>query len=239
VRRVKIWFYPILTEIEKEVLHGAAVAVIDVLRSSSTILAALCSGAKKIIPVNDIETASRLVRPSERGLKLLAGERKGLPIEGFDLFNSPLEFTPDRVRGKTIVLSTSNGTKAVTAASTAKRVVICAINNVGAAADALRRESRLVIICSGNSGELAGEDLLCGGMLLARLGESGKSGGLSDAARLALFLAESVGNDVEDFLRSCDRGRELMANGYEEDIAYCALRDNINRVPELRQGAIM
>ncbi|MCK4236697.1 MAG: 2-phosphosulfolactate phosphatase, partial [Candidatus Krumholzibacteria bacterium] len=167
---MKVRFFTTLEQVDRDVLQGSSVVVIDVLRATSTIVAGIESGAKEIIPVEDTETASRLVRPSDRGAKLLAGERKGLPIEGFDLFNSPLELTPDIVEGKTVILTTSNGTRAIVAASRASRAVVCCINNVGAVADAVRSERELVIMCSGAGGKLAMEDLLCGGLLIIELG---------------------------------------------------------------------
>jgi 2-phosphosulfolactate phosphatase len=235
---MKVRCYPTIEQVDREAVQDSTVVVIDVLRATSTIIAGIENGASSIIPVDTIETASRLVGPSDHGVKLLAGERKGLPIEGFDLFNSPLDFNPDNVRGKTVILTTSNGTRAIVSASKADRIIICAINNVGAVADSLRDEKDLVILCSGTEGCLAVEDMLCGGMLLEGLGNTVSIDSLDDAGKLFLLLAGSFGGDVEDLLRTCDRGRELLSLGYEADIIYCAIKNSSKAVPEVRQGAI-
>jgi 2-phosphosulfolactate phosphatase len=236
---MRIRYYPTFEQVDGEVLQGSVVVVIDVLRATSTILAGLDKGAARIIPVEDIETATRLVRPADRGTKLLVGERKGMPIDGFDLFNSPSEFTPESVADKTLIITTSNGTRAITATRKARRSIICSLNNVGAVAGAVRDEEELVVLCSGNEGMLAAEDILCGGMLLRALGDEVDRDSLDDATRLSMLLAETFEDATESFIRSCDRGRALIALGYEQDVAYCAARDSSSRVPEFRQGAIL
>jgi 2-phosphosulfolactate phosphatase len=235
---MEILFYATIEQADRDTLHDADVVVIDVLRMGSTIVAALASGVKKIIPVEDIETATRLARPEDRPAKLLAGERKGIPIPGFDLGNSPLEFTPETVGGKTVILTTTNGTRALSMAAKSRRVVACSINNVGAVADAVRNSSRLAILCCGTEGGIAAEDLLCGGMLLDAIGTGVRGIDLNDGARLALRLARETGGSLEEFLRSCDSGRSLIALGLGRDVDHCARRDSSTIVPEVRQGAI-
>lgn len=235
---MNIRFYATLEQAERDALQGSPIVVIDVLRASSTIIAAFESGADRIIPIGDVETASRLVRPSERDRKLLAGERKCLPVPGFDLSNSPGEFTPERVGGKTIVLTTTNGTRALAASAKAGRVVIGALTNVHAVALAIRGESEAVILCCGTEGSLAAEDVLCGGMLLASLGGAVAPESLNDAARLALIIAERFGADPEPFLRGSDHGRRLAALGLEADIVFCSRVGVSSCVPEARDGTI-
>ena len=235
---MRIRLYPTLERVDREAIHDATVVVIDVLRATSTIITGIENGAERIIPVEDIETASRLVGPSDHEIKLLAGERKGLPIDGFDLFNSPLEFTSETVSGKTVILTTSNGTRAIVAAEKANKVLIGAITNVGAVAHRVHSETDLVILCSGNEGGLAVEDLLCGGMIIRRLETIVGDGDLDDAGRIALVLSDRFGDDTVNILRACDRGRQLLDLGYEADILYCACTDSSTIVPELREGGI-
>jgi 2-phosphosulfolactate phosphatase len=234
-----IRFYPTLEQCDKDALQNVVVVVIDVLRASSTIVAAIENGAEKIIPIGDIETASRLVRPAERDRKLLAGERKCCSIPGFDLCNSPGEFTPDRVRGKTIVLTTTNGTRAIAAAAKAARVLICALTNVHAVAAAIRDEKEAAILCCGAEGSIAAEDLLCGGLLLASLGDAVEQDSLTDAARLARILVTEFGHNVEGFVRTCDHGRRLIALGFENDVVACSRVGVTTTVPVGREGAIV
>jgi 2-phosphosulfolactate phosphatase len=236
---MNIKFYATLEQAERNSLQNATVVVIDVLRASSTIVAAIESGAERIIPIADVETASRLVRPAERDKKLLAGERKGLPVPGFDLSNSPREFTPERVRGKTIVMTTTNGTRAITTAAKAGRIVVCSLTNLDAAAAALRGESDLVVLCCGAEGSIAAEDLLCGGMLVKSLEPAVAAESLSDAARVARVIAEEFGSNVEAYVRSSDHGRKLAALGFEEDIAYCSRVGASSSVPVVREGVIV
>ncbi len=234
-----IRFYATAGTAAGESYHGAVVVVIDVLRATSTILAALDKGAARVLPVESIETATRLVSLSDRGDKLLAGEQKGLPIEGFDLFNSPSELDSETIAGRTIILATSNGTPAIAAAaSRAGRLVVCSILNVDTVAKEVSGQSDLVIICSGNNGRIAGEDLLCAGLLLGALSPPVDAGSLDDSASIAMILADRYGDDIEGYLRSTDRGRQLIGLGYEKDIVYCSRRDSIRRIPELVQGLI-
>lgn len=235
---MKVHCYPAPGQADREKLQGMPVVVIDVLRATSSIVAMLESGARQVIPVVEIETASRLVGADDHGVRLLAGERQGLRIEGFDLGNSPLEFTPEAVGGKTIVLTTSNGTPAIVTASKASRLLVCSINNVGAVARAVAAERRLVILCSGADGGFASEDLLCAGLLLEQLMEVVDTDTLDDAGRLALLLAGNQGAGIEDFLRSCDRGRKLISLGFEDDLVHCAGKDTSILVPEAKRGAI-
>jgi 2-phosphosulfolactate phosphatase len=236
---MNIVFYATLEQADKNVLQNASVVVIDVLRASTTIVAALESGAERIIPIADIETASRLVRPAERDKKLLAGERKGLVVPGFDLSNSPAEFTPARVRGRTIVLTTTNGTRAITAASKAGRITICSLTNLHAVAAALRGEPELVVLCCGTEGSIAAEDLLCGGLLLGSLAPVVAPESLSDAAGVAGALAERFGASAEAFLRSSDHGRRLAGLGFGEDVAFCARIGVSACVPVVKEGVIV
>ena len=235
---MKLSYFASIEQADREALVGACVVVIDVLRASSTIVAALESGAERIIPIADVATACRLARPGERVAKILAGERRGLPVEGFDLGNSPLEFTPERVAGKTIVLTTTNGTRAITAAAKAERVVVCALTNVDAVAEAVRGAESLAVLCCGSEGSVAAEDLLCGGLFLDLLGDFGDRGALNDAARISHLLASRFGGEVETFLRECDHGRALASLGFGDDIAACAAVGTSRLVPALREGAI-
>jgi len=236
---MNIRFYATLEQAEKEALQNASVVIIDVLRASSTIVAAIENGADKIIPIADVETASRLVRPTERDKKLLAGERKCCPVPGFDLSNSPEEFAPDRVRGKTIVFTTTNGTRAIAAAAKASRVLMCALTNVRAVAAALRDDGDVVILCCGAEGSVAAEDLFCGGVLLASLGEAVAPESLTDAARIARILADAFGHDPESFVRSSDHGRKLIALGFERDVVFCSRVGVSASVPVVREGVIV
>jgi 2-phosphosulfolactate phosphatase len=236
---MNIRLYPTLEQVDRNALQDSTVVVIDVLRASTTIVAAIDSGAEKIIPIADVETASRLVRPSERDAKLLAGERKCRPIPGFDLCNSPEEFTPERVRGRTIVFTTTNGTRAIAAVAKAHRTIICALTNLRAVVAALAGERDVVLLCCGTEGNISVEDLLCGGILLASLEAEVASETLTDSARIARIIADAPGRDAEAFVRSSDHGRRLIELGFEKDVVFCSRIGVSVSVPVLREGAIV
>ncbi len=235
---MKIRCYPTREHASRDEIQGSTAVIIDVLRSSSSIIAAMGNGAEMIIPVDGVEAACNLVESSERGVKLLAGERSGFPLDGFDLGNSPFEFMEESIKGKTIILTTSNGTRAIVEASKAERILICAINNVGAVAEAVRDAGGLSIICCGDEGVLAAEDMLCGGILIGELSGIIDEESIDDTGRLALMLAERHGDRPEELLRSCDHGRKLVSLGFERDIVHCSTRDSACLVPEVRNGVI-
>src|SRR5687768_8753850 len=146
------------------------VVVLDVLRATTTIAQALANGARSIYPVSSIEEALRLANTFGRDEVLLCGERKCLPIEGFDLGNSPTEFTRERVAGKTLVMTTTNGTAAFALIGGASRVLIGSLLNISAVVDDLARTGAdPVILCAGRERHFALEDATAAGLTAARL----------------------------------------------------------------------
>ncbi|NNE71651.1 MAG: 2-phosphosulfolactate phosphatase, partial [Rhodothermales bacterium] len=156
--------------IQPDDLAGRTAVVIDVLRASSTIAFALMQGAKEVIPVADLGDASRMAAALDASSFVLAGERGGKRIEGYQLGNSPLEFTSAVVRDKTVILSTTNGTPAIRAAEEAADVLIGGFVNLSRVAAAVRAAGRdVVIICAGWGNRVSLEDTLCAGMRVDRL----------------------------------------------------------------------
>jgi 2-phosphosulfolactate phosphatase len=229
---VKASVYFTYQQVEAGALQDHVAVVIDVLRASSTIGAALAAGAQALYPVESTEEAVKLASSLGRAETLLAGERKGLRIEGFDLGNSPREFTPEVVAGKKIVMTTSNGTNALVGATAARRVLVGSMLNLSAVAREVADAPEIAVICSGRYGRFGIDDALCAGMLLARLVE--KDGGveLEDSGRAALALAGAFGADA-GFLAGTAAGRGLAAIGLAEDVDWCARVDASLLVPEL------
>ncbi|MGH7277922.1 MAG: 2-phosphosulfolactate phosphatase, partial [Candidatus Rokuibacteriota bacterium] len=148
---------------------GTTVLVVDVLRASTSMVAALGSGCAGIIPVASAEEARRR-RPEAGAGVLLAGERRGDPIPGFDLGNSPVEFATGRAHGKLVIFTTSNGTRALLAARGAAAIGVAALVNVSAAATwALAGERDVIVVCAGERGARSLEDQVCAGLLVERL----------------------------------------------------------------------
>ncbi|MBI3863860.1 MAG: 2-phosphosulfolactate phosphatase [Planctomycetia bacterium] len=220
-----------------ELRNGVAV-VIDVLRATSTITHALAAGARCVIPCGEVEEARRRRDAFLPASALLGGERQGLRIPGFDLGNSPAEYLPETVRGKSVVFTTTNGTQALIRARDANRVLIGALLNVGAVAATLAGLPEPIhLVCAGLHGQLALEDLLFAGAIAHRLQLAAPSSDFSeDATQLALNLYETCGRDYDraaSLLRSSRGGRNLIECGLEADIGMCAREDSLALVPEL------
>lgn len=224
-------------EVARPELRGQTAVVIDVLRATSTIVAALDAGATAIHPVVSVADAVRLATSLGRGEALLAGERGGRRVEGFHLGNSPAEFTTERVHAKRVVMSTTNGTAALVAASAAQRTVVASLVNLSAVAAEVASAERLAVVCAGHAGRFSMDDALCAGMLLRRLSERTAALELDDSGRAALALASSFEVDADSLLR-CAWGAVLAGLGREDDVRWCARVDALDLVPELSDGLI-
>lgn len=236
---MKLDIYLTPGEISPADIADRVVVIIDVLRATSTIVEALGSGAKTIYPVSSIEEAIRLANSLGREQVLLCGERRCLPIDGFDLGNSPAEFTPKRVRGKTLVMSTTNGTAVMSVTTGAARVLIASLLNLSAVVEALARtEADPVVVCSGREGHFGLEDAVCAGELAARL-MSTREGDweLNDGAMAALSLGREFASVVDLFART-DAGRGIIEAGLGADLALCARIDRHPIVPVLHEREI-
>jgi 2-phosphosulfolactate phosphatase len=215
-------------------LSGATAVVVDVIRATTTLTAALEAGAAAIFPVASSEEAIKLLQSLGREDTLLAGERKGLPIEGYHLGNSPSEFTRDRVEGKRIIMNTTNGTRALLAAEAADRVLAAAFTNLAAASRRAATSRRVVVVCAGRDGRFALEDAVCAGGVVGHLREFvGGEVTLEDGARAALELALSHTPD-RGFLAGTAAGRALADVGLAGDVLLCARTDVTDLVPEMR-----
>jgi 2-phosphosulfolactate phosphatase len=215
--------------------------VIDVIRATTVIVEALASGARAIYPVVSTEDAIKLSHTLGREDTLLCGERKGLKVDGFHLGNSPREFTPERVGGKRLVMSTTNGTRALWAAQGAERVLVLSFLNLRAVAlevaVALGAGTSLALVCAGKEGRFSLDDAFCAGLLVREvalvLGESGPGSlDLNDQARAALCLADAF-ELSEGFLRHTAAGAALVGVGLAEDLAFCARKNRYTHVPRM------
>ncbi len=230
----------------EELLHGTVV-VIDVLRSTTTIVHALAAGAREVIPCAEVEEARKFAAQLPPDDALLCGERGGLAVQGFDLGNSPDDYTAKRIGGKTLVITTTNGTRAMAHAQTAERILIGAFVNVSALCEQLQDCEKIYLLCSGTDGQVSDDDTLLAGMMVQMLQRREGIGYLLNAQavaaqkmwldtfvlpqaqeaeslepqRLAAALAESLG------------GRNLVELGLDKDILTAAQIDRFTIVPEL------
>lgn len=219
--------------------------VIDVLRASTTIATALAHGAAAVRPVAGIEEARGLAAVLGAGT-LLGGERGGVRIPGFDLGNSPLEYTPDRVAGKTIVITTTNGTAALHACREAREILVGALVNRTAVADEVRRlagDSVTVhLVCAGTDGEITAEDVLAAGAILDAAA-AGSVEALDESAReaVAFFRRVAAAVDVQSGLvaefRRSPGGSNLVDLGMEADLPVAAAIDSLAVVPRLDRAS--
>lgn len=215
-------------------LSGRGVVVIDVLRATSSIVTALASGAKAVVPAATSEEAVRLTANLERDGIVLAGERRMLKIEGFGLGNSPREMTPEAVGGKTVFLSTTNGTPALVVAQGGDPVLVAAALNFSAVAErahaVFAQRGDLVIICAGRERQFALEDAYTAGRLIKAVKKGVRKLALNDAAQVALDLAAQQGGWRDAFAAS-DAARQLAEVGLGDDVTFCAQPDRVAVVP--------
>jgi 2-phosphosulfolactate phosphatase len=211
-------------------VQGRTIFVIDILRATTTMCAALHHGARAIIPVASTEEALRLAQTIGSTDVLLAGEKDCERIPGFQLGNSPLEMTEAAVRGKTLVVTTTNGTKALLASQGAAAVYAAAAANLTLAAErareALERDGEVLIICAGRDGAFSLDDAYCAGRLVtATLGSRKPRRDFNDAAIASLDLVRRYGDRWERPLTYSRAGRELVRLGFRDDVLDAARLD--------------
>jgi 2-phosphosulfolactate phosphatase len=204
--------------------------IIDVLRATTSIVMAFQHGCRSILPVANSEEAMAARAASPEAV--LAGEQGGLRVPGFDLGNSPREFTGEAVGGRDVILTTSNGTKALRAVAAGRTVAIGAFRNRAAVGDWLvARGADSLIVCSGYEGGFSLEDAVCAGAIADRAAQLATGLSLGDGARACLALWERFGSDLVRLFRETDWGRRMLALGFEADLAVCAELDATAVVP--------
>jgi 2-phosphosulfolactate phosphatase len=222
-------------EVTPQDVAGRVVAVIDVLRASTTIAAALHAGAKAVIPFATPEEAATRARGMDRDAVRLGGERKMLPIPGFDLGNSPSEYTPKAVAGKTICFTTTNGTAALLATAGARDVVVASFANFTAAGALLRAAARggsdVTLLCAGRDGHFSLEDAVCAGRFAKHIAQRTTKVHLGDAALACTLLAKRYEPSLARVFDHAEHGRALTEAGFAADLAVCATLDAYPVVP--------
>ncbi len=231
--RIEVFFTP--AAIDELQLRDKNVVVIDVLRASTTIVTALANGAKEIIPVSSVESAVKISGNLFGDVILLGGERNGKLIEGFNLGNSPQEYTEEIVKNKSIIFSTTNGSQAMVRSRYARNMVIGAFINVSRIVEfILELNADFSIICAGKQGAFCVEDAVCAGMIIQKLDESGKAPlSLSDASQASLMLYKSYGKNSLGMIKKSEHGQYLAGLGFGDDLKICAGVDSCPVLPIL------
>ncbi len=221
-------------------LNDRTVVVIDVLRATSTMVEALANGAKNIFAVATTDEAVKIAQGIGRDQTLLAGERNCVRIEGFDLGNSPLEMTQQTVGGRQLIMTTTNGTAALAAVASARKVLIASLLNVDAVAREMATiEGGITLVCAGRERRFALEDAICAGALALRLYKVlGQRRSWSDAAVAAAQLARRYLPSIERTLRRVAAGRQLRELGFAGDVEFCARMDVHDIVPKYRDRQV-
>jgi len=221
-------------------LSNRGVVVIDVLRATSVMVHALSEGALEIIPVATVEEAFQRVKTFPSGTTLLGGERGSRKIEGFDLGNSPKEYIAERVKGKRLILTTTNGTKVFHFVSSGEEIMVGSFFNIGAVAGRCCEVDRdLLLFPSGDEGNFSLEDTVCGGMLIDLIIKRGKKPiTLTDASHTAHILYQRFKDNLLEAFHLSHHGRELINLGLGDDLLYCSQTDITDIVPVFKDGVI-
>lgn len=223
----------------EEYFSNKNVVVVDLLRATSTIITALANGAKSIIPTSTIEEAVKIAKNFDKSTYLLCGEKNTKMIEGFDLGNSPLEYTEEKVKGKKLIFTTTNGTKVFNLLKHAQNVLIYSTLNLSAVKQKMIELSdEWIIICSGRNGFYDASDAIAAGLLLSKLTESQNSLKGNDASKTSLILYEKFKNDLRNFLKSTDHGQILIENGFEADIDFISQLNRFDIIARLSNNNI-
>lgn len=227
--KIEICFTPAL--LGQYDLRESVVVVTDVFRATTTICTAFANGARSIIPV-----ATEAEALSYKAMGYLVGAEQGMDrCEFADFGNSPSEYSVDRVNGKQLVLTTSNGTKAIKGAHNCHLLLIGAFVNLAAVAKRLIAEGRdVLVVCSGADGRICLEDsLFAGALASALLAEDGFESA-SDGTRIAVVLWHQANRDFSSFLMHSEHAQRLMNHGFRADLNYCLRKSIFGVVPELQ-----
>jgi 2-phosphosulfolactate phosphatase len=228
-------------------LRETVCVVFDILRATTTMITALANGAQAIIPVAEI--AEALAIRAKNPFVLLAGERHGLRIRAdqtggtdFDLGNSPREFSAEKVSGKTIVMTTTNGTRALRACAGARMILVSSFLNLRATTNWLREKNppHLILVCSGTFEEPALEDVLAAGALCEKIWSNYAGGHVSDSAEIARRIYPLLQFNMTEAMKHSRNARRLMANPeLKDDVWLCVQRETIPFVATmLPSGAV-
>ena len=221
-------------------VRGKTVIVIDVFRACSTIATALDAGARAVVPVPDGEEAGKMAANLDPSSYLLGGERDGIKIDGYDLGNSPLEYTQEEVEDRDVILNTTNGTGVIDRARGARRLIVGGFLNAQRVVDFVREhDDDLTIVCAGWRGRVSLEDTLCAGLILYRLWDGEEPDYCTDTAHIALTLYKNDRDHHAEALRRCNHAQRLYGQGAEADVEYCLRIDAVPVLPYYQDSRLV
>ena len=234
LRKLETCFSPALYEADQH--SGSIVVIIDILRASSAICTAFANGASSIIPVAEVHEAKEY---KKRGY-LVAAERDGYVLDFADFGNSPFNFTSEKVAGKSIIYSTTNGTGIIKLASSAGAIVIGSFLNISALTDwIINQDKDVVLFCAGWKNRFNLEDSVCAGAMAERLLESGNYETICDSTLAAIDLWGLAKGDLPGYIEKAAQRSRLRSKGLDDCINFCLTADFTNKIPVLKDGHLV
>ncbi|MGI8498202.1 MAG: 2-phosphosulfolactate phosphatase [Gemmatimonadaceae bacterium] len=231
--RIDVLFGP--AQLQAPLMAGRVVAVIDVLRASTTIAVALAHDARNVVPLEGTDEVIARAKQFERSEVRLAGERRMVAIPGFDLGNSPREFTRENVEGKTVLLTTTNGTAALVAIQGARDIVVASYVNFSVVSallrSALRGGADVSIVCAGRDRQFSLEDAACAGRFARSIAKQIVEVEMNDAARACELIDRKYGDRLDRLFQESEHGQALIEAGFRDDLDVCAAIDSYPVVP--------
>lgn len=225
-------------DLEKRELQGKTAIMVDALRASATIITAVHNGCDRIVPADEPNEAAAIKRISE-GNVILCGESGAQKVPGFDLGNSPLEFTREAVKDQVILFATTNGTAAIRYLSAAEHVLIGTFLNASAVArKAYGYGLDVVIVCAGLDGEFSTDDIIAMGCIISRLLEIDPEIQTDDLCKVSLNLYREASKNILGALAGCTSYEYLKQLHYYDDLEYCTREDMFDVVPQYAEGVI-
>ncbi len=226
-------------DINENKIKEKVIVVIDMFRATSVIVTALNNGCNEVIPYLTVEETIKSARQMKEEEYILGGERKAIKIDGFNLSNSPLEYTKENVKGKSVLMTTTNGTRTLTKSIGAKRVLIAAMINAKAVAKRLLEINEdVVIINAGTNGNFSMDDYICSGYIINEMLKINDKLNLTDISKTANIIFETYPNIV-DYVKEAAHYSVMKSLELDRDIEYCIQKSIIDIVPEYKNGKIL
>jgi len=220
-------------------IEDKIVVVIDMFRATSVIVTALSNGCKEVIPYLTVEETLEYAKKLNRKDYILGGERRAVKIDGFDLSNSPLEYTEDIIKDKTVLMTTTNGTKTLTKSTLAKRILIAAMINAKAVAKKLIDINEdVVIINAGTNGNFSMDDYICSGYIINEMLTVNKNLDLTDIGKTANIIYEK-NPDIISYVKEAGHYSVMKSLKLDDDIEYCTKKNIMDIVPEYKDKKII
>lgn len=220
-------------------LENKIAVVIDMFRATSVIVTALNNGCEEVIPFLTIEETLESSEELNREEYILGGERRAVKIDGFDLSNSPLEYTKEVVEDKKVLITTTNGTRTLTKSNSAKRIIIAAMINAKAVADKLLEINEdVVIINAGTNGNFSMDDYICSGYIINEMLKVDNQIELTDISKTANMIYEN-NSDIISYVKEATHYSVMKSLELDNDIEYCIKKSIFNNIPEYKDGKIV